>query len=190
MSVQTQQRPIDLADLPESKFCTKCQRDLPRERFRVMAGTATRAPRLAWICTACQSAYDRDRVAGRRARSPEENRRWRAAENARRKERRAAARARQQGGPHEQSWDGLLSEAEHLPVEPLRQWMAKTFPHFTRNPARHYGDLALELGVSYKTIRNIYTEPVVTVTIADRVFLAIGRPDQMESVYPLGDRRA
>jgi hypothetical protein len=74
-----------------------------------------------------------------------------------------------------------LRVAEHFDPEPFRRWVTRTYPD-TPLP-----DLAKVLGVNDRTLTAVMTGEMLTVSVrfVDRAFVSIGRPDLLNTMYPL-----
>jgi hypothetical protein len=74
-----------------------------------------------------------------------------------------------------------LTEDEHFDPEPFRMWLEETFAGWSDK------DVGIYLGISDRSIHGVrlgeYAQ--VTLTVVDRAFAAVGRPDLLEQMYPL-----
>lgn len=75
-----------------------------------------------------------------------------------------------------------LTKAEReLPVEPFAKWIEETFGAMAKVEAPVY------LGISVREIEHVVNREAKTITlpIVDRAFVNFGRPDLLNSLYPL-----
>jgi hypothetical protein len=171
-------------DLPATKQCSRCERVRPKEAFRI-ARTRNGGAKLSWICLECEPEYNRQRQGKRTSYYTCSDPVERAVRIQRRRDQQRELRAKRRKdtkkAPDHKGWARALTAAERLPSQPLRDWITETFPYYKSSE-----EVAVAVRVSAHTIRNIYDEDVVTVTVADAIFTHLGRPDLLEQLYPLG----